>query len=59
MNNLDPKEAPQGYEARRYRRPQDCLNCALDGKTKKCIRSNCSSALRADRTEVYFVEVQK
>jgi len=55
---IDPKEAPVGYEAVRYRRPADCeVHCALVGKAKKCRKANCSASTRGDCTEVYFKEI--
>ena len=53
---LDPNEAPKGYRAREYGTDTNgCDRCAFRVGTDECYSAPCTSNLRRDGREVYFV----
>lgn len=53
---LDPNEAPKGYRAREYGTDTNgCDRCAFRLGTDECYSAPCTSNLRMDGHDVYFV----
>lgn len=62
MNRINPKEAPEGYVARKPKRFADtdktcslCTGCAFDGAAHPT-SVHCYSGFRKDKRDVIFVK---